>query len=119
VPPIISTNQAQGDLTSVLVLQGLRKLEVFSDFEPWLAHATYILKFYGLESIVDIQVPRPKLKYFLAQQWFRRSKEVRNWLYFNMSNSVYAQIEGRGFNIVLADEFVHVARKVCYSCMWL
>lgn len=115
IPPVRIENQAQGDLTSLLVLQGLRKLETFVEFEPWLAHAAYILKSHGLENIIDIRVPRPKTSDFRAQQWYHRSKEVRNWLYFNMSTLLYRHIERQGFNIILADEFVHVARMVCYD----
>lgn len=88
-------------------------LEKPTEFGTWLKAVSQTLRGYGLQSLIDIQIPRPKRVDPNADKWLHLSIIVKKWLEQGVSEELMRKIKASGKRVELADEFVDQAKRVC------
>lgn len=89
------------------------KLSCRSEFDPWLANINNILTTYGLNRLIDVQIPRPKHNSPNAEHWLNMSMQVSRWLISNMSPQMHQWILSHGYRLILADELTYITGLAC------
>ncbi|KAJ6110588.1 hypothetical protein N7486_002823 [Penicillium sp. IBT 16267x] len=107
-------NQAIGlpEKIEIDVFSNMDRLEEPEDFCLWLRNATRLLKSAGLDKLVDIHIPRPKVQNEGSKRWLLYSKLVQHYLSESISDELLQDIASQGKPIKLADEFVDQAKRV-------
>lgn len=86
-------------------------LKVPAELGEWLQSIELVLSDKGLESLIDITVPRPPHSHPGALKWQTLSRQVQAWLQQSLTGPMVPHIMARKPRSELADEFLEDIKK--------